>query len=68
MTSPISTIDHFDIRSQQMYSMSEALVRERIQEQHRRAAVDRLSAQARAVRRWHRLEKLAQSARVRAFE
>ncbi len=68
MTATITETIHFTVRSTQMYTMTEALVRERIQEQHRRARFYRQSEQARALRRWHRLEKLAQSARERAID
>ena len=50
----IPTFTHA-IRSITMYSMYEALARERMREQRERSARQRLSQDVAAVRRWHRL-------------
>jgi hypothetical protein len=52
--------------SMKMYSMQEALARERMSEMHRQARERRAASQARAERRRRRLEQLARSAHRRS--
>jgi hypothetical protein len=48
-----------------MYTMHEALARERMSAARRAAAHDRLSSQLAGARRWRWLERMAHSAHVR---
>jgi hypothetical protein len=52
--------------SLKMYSMHEALARERMSELHRQARERRVASEARAARRRRRLERMARSAHRRS--
>jgi len=54
------------MRSNKMYSMQEALAREHMSELRRQASERREAGQARAERRYRRLQRLARSAHHRS--
>jgi hypothetical protein len=54
--------------STKMYSMQEALARERMSESQREARISRIASQMASARRWRRLERIARSAHQRHVE
>jgi hypothetical protein len=54
--------------STKMYSMQEALARERMSESRREARISRIASQMAAARRWRRLERIARSVHQRHVE
>jgi len=54
--------------STKMYSMQEALARERMSESLREARISRIASQMASARRWRRLERIARSAHQRHVE
>ena len=54
--------------STKMYSMQEALARERMSQSQREARISRIASQMAAARRWRRLERIARSAHQRHVE
>jgi hypothetical protein len=54
--------------STKMYSLQEALARERMSESRREAGISRIASQMASARRWRRLERIARSAHQRHVE
>ena len=54
--------------STKMFSMNEALARERMHESRRRAEYSRIAGRMASARRWRRLERIARSAHQRHFQ
>ena len=55
----------YDLRSTRMYSMHEALARDRMREQEQRSRDGRLARELAAERRWHRVSLHARAAAER---
>jgi hypothetical protein len=70
ITTTTNTLTSTLIRSIEMYTMHEALARERLRATHRDAQQLRVARELASARRWHRLELLAHAAgrRARAVE
>ena len=64
MTTRTDHTDHLS-RSTEMYTMHEALARERMQDDQRRSREATVARQLRAQRRWHRVSRYARAAERR---